>query len=67
MPEYRAQYIDQRDASNKKTNGEMQLHVRHYTTLLGSFGNGDAQLDRQNADNQIVLKTGQCEVLLVRQ
>jgi hypothetical protein len=24
-------------------------------------------LDRQNADNQIVLKTGQCEVLLVRQ
>jgi hypothetical protein len=29
MPEYRAQDIDQRDANNKKTNGKMQLHVRH--------------------------------------
>src|SRR4249919_2262015 len=29
MPEYRPKNIDQRDANNEKTNGKMQLHVRH--------------------------------------
>jgi hypothetical protein len=34
MPEHRPHKIDQRDANNKKPNGMVQVHMRHYRALL---------------------------------
>jgi hypothetical protein len=39
MPDRWGQNINQRDGNNEKTNGKMQVHVRHNSFLLGLFGN----------------------------
>jgi hypothetical protein len=42
--EHRRQNIDQRDADDEKTNGQMQVNVSHNPFLLGLFGRYDRAL-----------------------